>query len=310
MKILITGCAGFIGSHLAERFLKENNNYVIGIDCFDDFYDSNIKWSNVKPLFEYRNRFVLIHDRIENINFSSLDFDIIIHLAAVPGVRNSIKNPLKTFDSNVMSTVYLLQNTFEKCKKFIFASSSSVYGNNKTPFSINDIIDYPISQYAASKKAGELICHTYSHLYGLNVTCLRFFTVYGPRQRPDLAINKFIKSIYKEEEIEIFGDGQTSRDYTYIDDIVDGIISAIKHCKGYSIFNLGNDLPIKLLDLVNKIASIIDNKPIIKFISKQPGDVESTWADISHTRSALNYNPKVKLTEGLQRQFNWFKSCL
>jgi UDP-glucuronate 4-epimerase len=134
--------------------------------------------------------------------------------------------------------------------------------------------------------------------------------VYGPRQRPDLAINKFIKSIYKEEEIEIFGDGQTSRDYTYIDDIVDGIISAIKHCKGYSIFNLGNDLPIKLLDLVNKIASIIDNKPIIKFISKQPGDVESTWADISHTRSALNYNPKVKLTEGLQRQFNWFKSCL
>lgn len=307
MKILITGCAGFIGSHTAERFLKEQHD-VIGIDCFDNFYNSSIKWLNVKPLFEYRDKFTFIHDRIENVNFGLLDFDVVIHLAAVPGVRNSIQNPIKTFDYNIMTTVNLLQST--KCEKFIFASSSSVYGNNKTPFSIDNNVDFPISQYAASKKAGELICHTYNHLYGLNVTCLRFFTVYGPRQRPDLAISKFIKSIYKEEEIQIYGDGQTSRDYTYVSDIVDGIVAAVDHCKGYSIFNLGNDAPVKLIDLVNKIAAVVGNKPKLKFISKQLGDVEATWADISHTKSALNYNPKIKLTEGLQKQFNWFKNCL
>lgn len=306
MKILITGCAGFIGSHLAETLLKQGHT-VIGIDSLNNFYDSKLKWNNVRPLFEYRTKFFFIHENILNVNFEQLDFEVVIHLAATPGVRGSILNPIHTFKNNVNTTIALLEKISKKCKKFIFASSSSVYGNNKVPFSIEDEVNHPISQYAASKKAGELICYTYHNLYNLNVCCLRFFTVYGPRQRPDLAISKFIKSIYKEEEIEIFGDGQTSRDYTYIDDIVDGIIAAVDKCENYSIYNLGNDSPTKLLDLVNTISKVIDKKPILKFSQIQPGDVNSTWADISHTKSALAFEPKIKLIDGLRRQFDWFK---
>lgn len=307
MKILITGCAGFIGSHLAEALLKQGHS-IIGIDALNSFYNPDLKWNNVKPLFEYHTKFFFIHENITNVNFEQLDFDAVVHLAATPGVRGSIANPVDTFRNNVNATISLLEKISKKCDKFIFASSSSVYGNNKTPFSIEDEVNHPISQYAASKKSGELICYTYHDLYKLNVCCLRFFTVYGPRQRPDLAISKFIKSIYKEEEIQIFGDGQTSRDYTYIDDIVNGIITAIDKCKGYSIFNLGNDSPTKLIDLVNMISEVVGKKPILKFSSMQLGDVNSTWADISHTKSALGFEPKIKLIDGLHRQFDWFKN--
>lgn len=308
MKILLTGCAGFIGSHLAEKLLEQNHT-IIGIDDFDNFYNPEFKWENLTYIFEnYARNFYLIKDNIFNVQYDKLDFDVVVHLAAVPGVRNSISDPLNTLVNNVDATAILLQKTAMRAQKFIFASSSSVYGNNRVPFSVEDRVDHPISPYAASKKAGELLCYTYHQLYNLNVTCLRFFTVYGPKQRPDLAINKFIKSIYKGEQINLFGNGQTSRDYTFVDDIVNGILAAINKCNGYSIFNLGNDSPTKLIDLVSAIAEITGCQPKINFTSKQAGDVESTWADISQSKNMLGYDPKISLIDGLRRQFEWLKN--
>jgi len=309
MKILLTGCAGFIGSHLTEKLLEQNHT-VIGIDNFDNFYDPKFKWENLQPIFEnYARNFSLIKDSIFKVQYEKLDFDVVVHLAAVLGVRNSISDPLNTLVNNVDATAHLLQNTAKRAQKFIFASSSSVYGNNQVPFSVEDKVDNPISPYAASKKAGELLCYTYHQLYNLSVTCLRFFTVYGPKQRPDLAISKFMNALYKNEQIDLFGNGQTSRDYTFVDDIVNGILAAIDRCKGYSIFNLGNDSPTKLIDLVSTIAKITDcSNPKINFTSKQAGDVESTWADISQSKKLLGYDPKIALIDGLRRQFEWLKS--
>lgn len=312
MNILITGGAGFIGSHLVDKLLALKNK-VIAIDNFDPFYEKEIKEQNIKKASEF-DLFKLykvdILDKIKlNEIFKENEIEIIIHLAAKAGVRPSIIKPLECYKTNVEGTLNLL----ECCKdhnidKFIFASTSSIYGNNqKVPFSENDPVDNPISPYAATKKGAELLCHNYYHLYGINMFCLRFFTVYGPRQRPDLAIHKFFNLMSKNEEIPLFGDGSTSRDYTFIDDIIDGVLKSIKKIKGYEIINLGESETISLLGLVSSIEEIMGKKAKRQFLPMQPGDVNRTYADISKAKKILDYNPSTKFFEGLEIFYNWFK---
>lgn len=303
MRFLVTGGAGFIGSHLCERLLNLKH-HVICVDNFNDFYCSKIKRSNIYPLL--------------NQNFTLFDYDFrkfqipenvdcVIHLAAYAGVRPSIQDPLLYSDVNVSGTIKLLNDCAETgIKKFIFASSSSVYGNNKkTPFSETDNVDFPISPYAATKKAGELLCYTYHKLYDMDITCLRFFTVYGQRQRPDLAIRKFFTAIKKEEPIHMFGDGLSGRDYTFIDDIIDGIIASIEKCKGYNIYNLGNSNPVILRDLIEKCFKISGSNVEVIKEPMQPGDVEITYADIEKAKNELCFNPKTPIDDGLSRMWEW-----
>ncbi len=238
------------------------------------------------------------------------DIDMIVHLAAMAGVRPSIENPNLYVDVNINGTMSMLEGARKNnIKNFIFASSSSVYGNNeKTPFSESDNVDFPISPYAATKKAGELICHTYSHLYSININCLRFFTVYGPRQRPDLAIHKFCKLILNEEPIPVFGDGSMRRDFTYIDDIIDGVVAAMHKCSGFEIYNLGESVPIRLDELILHIEKALGKKAIINRLPMQPGDVNTTYADISKSRQKLNYNPDTDMDKGLESFVKWLNS--
>ena len=237
--------------------------------------------------------------------------DAIIHLAARAGVRPSIEQPLLYQDVNVGGTCVLLEETRQAgIGRFIFASSSSVYGNNpKVPFSESDNVDHPISPYAATKKAGELMCHTYHHLFGMNVTCLRFFTVYGPRQRPDLAIHKFAKLIEAGQPIPMYGDGSMMRDFTYIDDIVAGVLAAVDRCDGYHIYNLGNSNPVSLCDLIGAIEGALGKKAVIQPNPVQPGDVERTYADIVLARQDLCFEPGTDVQTGLDRFVGWFRSC-
>lgn len=310
MNILVTGGAGFIGSNLCEKLVDAGHN-VICLDNFNNFYDPEIKRDNIKSLIA-SERFQLFEGDIrENNNFEKIfqssSIDIVIHLAAMAGVRQSINNPMLYYDVNVNGTIVLLEAMKKyNLKKLIFASSSSVYGDNtKVPFSEEDIVDFPISPYASSKKAGELICHTYHHLYKFDVFCLRFFTVYGPRQRPDLAIHKFTNLILKNLPIEIYGDGNTERDYTYIDDTVNGILNAIDKVKGYEIINLGESRSIKLIYLIDTLEKSIGIK--VHRINKEmmPGDVIKTFADISKAKRILNYNPKFDFEEGINLFLNW-----
>lgn len=310
MNILVTGGAGFIGSNLCEKLVDAGHN-VICLDNFNNFYDPEIKRDNIKSLIT-SERFQLFEGDIrENNNFEKIfqssSIDIVIHLAAMAGVRQSINNPMLYYDVNVNGTIVLLEAMKKyNLKKLIFASSSSVYGDNtKVPFSEEDIVDFPISPYASSKKAGELICHTYHHLYKFDVFCLRFFTVYGPRQRPDLAIHKFTNLILKNLPIEIYGDGNTERDYTYIDDTVNGILNAIDKVKGYEIINLGESRSIKLIYLIDTLEKSIGIK--VHRINKEmmPGDVIKTFADISKAKRILNYNPKFDFEEGINLFLNW-----
>lgn len=310
MRVLVTGAAGFIGSHLCERLIAGGSD-VVGIDNFDPYYDESIKRDNVAQLIKHHN-FELIEGDIReyfdvNPIFVKEPIDVIVHLAAKAGVRPSIENPLEYTQVNVDGTVVLLEAAkLYGVRKFIFASSSSVYGNNKkVPFNEIDNVDNPISPYAATKKAGELICYTYSNLYGIDVSVLRFFTVYGPRQRPDLAIHKFAKMIQDEEPIPVFGDGSMRRDFTYIDDIVDGIVASIEHCKGYEIFNLGESRPVRLDSLIEKIERAVGKKALINRLPQQPGDVEQTYADITKARDRLGYNPRTEIAEGLQKFVEW-----
>ncbi|MHC4671366.1 MAG: NAD-dependent epimerase/dehydratase family protein, partial [Planctomycetota bacterium] len=237
------------------------------------------------------------------------DVDVIVHLAARAGVRPSIERPILYQDVNVTGTCVLLDSAQKyKIPKFIFASSSSVYGNNKkVPFAESDNVDFPISPYAATKKAGELICHTYHHLYNINITCLRFFTVYGARQRPDLAIHKFARLIEQGESIPVFGDGGMMRDHTYIDDIVAGVLAAVDRCKGYHIYNLGNSNPVSLSDLIAAIESALGKKASIQRLPLQPGDVKRTFADISTSCKELGYEPKTDLATGLAHFVSWLR---
>ena len=308
--ILVTGAAGFIGSHLCERLIAQSNA-VVGLDNFDAFYDRKTKEANIQSLLKSDN-FKLIEGDIRNADcvgsICKAGIDIIVHLAAKAGVRPSIADPVGFTDVNINGTLVMLEAAKKfNIKKFIFASSSSVYGNNKkVPFSETDNVDNPISPYAATKKAGELICYTYHSLYKIDISCLRFFTVYGPRQRPDLAIHKFAKLISAGKPIPMFGDGSMMRDFTYIDDIIDGAAAAIEKCSGYEIYNLGESRPVRLDDLIKEIEKALGKKAIIERLPLQSGDVEITFADISKAKKQLGYNPNTEIAAGLKRFIEWF----
>ena len=314
MNVLLTGAAGFIGSHTSERLLADGHT-VIGLDNFDPFYDRRVKQANLKaPLqsqaFAFIEADICDTDSIQRTFGDYGPFDAILHLAAKAGVRPSIAQPLTYERVNMLGTMNLLEQAVrsDPTPKFVFASSSSVYGNNpKVPFSETDPVDNPISPYAATKKAGELICHAYHHLYALQVYCLRFFTVYGPRQRPDLAIHKFARSILADQSIEVFGDGTSSRDYTYIDDIVTGVVRAIERCRGYEIINLGGKHPVSLKEMVDTVAGACGREPTIQQLPQQPGDVDRTFADVAKAARLLDYEPQTSFQEGVEDFVRWLR---
>ena len=310
--ILVTGGAGFIGSHLVERLLADGCR-VVAFDNFDTFYDPAIKRRNVAPILgraDYRLEEGDIRDAgtLERL-FAAHPVDIVVHLAARAGVRPSIADPVLYSSVNLDGTTQLLEAAHQAgVKRFIFASSSSVYGNNpKVPFAEEDPVDHPISPYASTKKAGELLCHVYHHLHGMEVACLRFFTVYGPRQRPEMAIHKFAALLAAGKEIEQYGDGSSARDYTFIADIVEGIVRAIDRCRSYHVWNLGGSHTITLAELVSKLASRLGVTPRIRVLPMQPGDVDRTWADISRARRDLDWAPKLDVDHGLDRFVEWFQ---
>lgn len=310
INILVTGGAGFIGSNLIDQLLVSGHN-VICIDNFDPFYDRKDKRKNLCEASKHQN-FILIEGDIRNQSdlkkcFSLHPIDLVIHLAAKAGVRQSINNPGSYYDVNVTGTLNILEAMKKyNVNKMLFASSSSVYGNSKNvPFSESDNVDFPISPYAASKKAGELLCYTYHHLYGFDIFCLRFFTVYGPRQRPDLAIHKFTNLILKNQPIEVYGDGNSARDYTYINDTVAGITKASDYLKGFDIFNLGESKAISLFDMVETIEKILGKKAIKKFLPAQPGDVDITFADITKSRKFIGYDPQWNFEGGIKEFLKW-----
>ena len=313
--ILITGGAGFIGSNLADSLLKQGNS-VIAIDNFDPFYDRAIKERNIEEALKNPN-YTLIEADIRSENemrkiFGTHMPDVVVHLAAKAGVRPSIKNPKEYFDVNVMGTLNLLEIMKELgLFNMVFASSSSVYGNNKkTPFAEADRVDSPISPYAASKVAGELACRTMHSLYGFNITFLRFFTVYGPRQRPDLAIHKFTDLIIKKMPIPVFGAGDSARDYTFVSDIVDGVTAALNNLNGFDIINLGESKTITLSELISSLERHIGTEAIIDRQGKQTGDVDITFADISKAKKMLGYNPAYTKEEGIAEFVSWKKQEL
>lgn len=312
----ITGGAGFIGSTLSEKLIEEGNR-VIAIDNFCDFYNPKIKENNVKELRKKENFKLYVDDirdrrAIERI-FNENKIDIVMHLAAMAGVRPSIENPILYQEVNCMGTQNILEEMkLHNVKNLVMASSSSVYGNCKeVPFKENMIVDFAISPYAATKKANEVMTHVYHKLFDFNVMMLRFFTVYGPKQRPDLAINKFTRMMLEGEEIPMFGDGTTSRDYTYIDDIVDGIIKSCEYCMNnenvYEILNIGNSSPTTLKDMINIIAKVLKVDVKIKQLPMQPGDVDRTYADISKANKLIGYKPKTSFEEGIEKFVLWYK---
>jgi len=309
---VVTGAAGFIGSHLCEALLDAGWQ-VTGIDSFDSFYSPATKRQNISKCLS-NNHFTLIEADIRDASVINKVFqdgaDVIVHLAARAGVRPSIQQPVLYADVNVNGTVILLEAARKNgIRRFIFASSSSVYGNNKkVPFCESDNVDFPISPYAATKKAGELICHTYHHLYGINITCLRFFTVYGARQRPDLAIHKFARLIEQGEPIPVFGDGSMMRDHTYIDDIIAGVLAAVDRCDGYHIYNLGNSKPVSLCDMIAAIENALGKKAEIERQPLQLGDVERTYADVTLSQKELGYEPKTDLHTGLKTFVTWLRN--
>ena len=314
---LVTGGAGFIGSTLCEELLKDNNKVIV-IDNFCDFYDPNVKENNIKEFIGNSN-FKLYREDIRNRQaiakiFEENDIEIVVHLAAMAGVRPSIKNPCLYQEVNCLGTQNILEEMkAHNVKNLIMASSSSVYGNCKeVPFREDMIVDFAISPYAATKKANEVMTHVYHKLFDFNVLMLRFFTVYGPKQRPDLAINKFAKLMLNNEEIPMYGDGTTSRDYTYIDDIVDGIIKSINYVEKnenvYEIINLGNSNPISLKEMITTIGQVLNIEPTIKQLPMQPGDVDRTYADITKARKLLGYEPQTTFEEGIRRFIEWYRN--
>lgn len=312
--VFITGVAGFIGSNLAQTMLEQGYS-VSGIDNFDHFYDPLIKRKAIEKLKE-AGTFTLyegdIRDRkaLDHI-FATQKPDLVIHLAARAGVRPSIEQPELYYDVNVTGTLNLLEAMRKAdITNMLFASSSSVYGNNeKIPFSEIDPVDNPISPYAATKKTGELLCYTYHHLYNFNIFCLRFFTVYGPGQRPEMAIQQFGRKITQGTPITLFGDGSTRRDYTFVEDIVAGIIASANHLKGYEILNLGNSDTISLIDLVQAIEETLGKKARIEWLPMQPGDVEITYADISKAHRIIGYLPYYPIKKGLKKMFRTQGMC-
>lgn len=316
MNILLTGGAGFIGSNLCESLLLNFDNTISCIDNFNDKYDPAVKRQNIKD-FNTTERYTLYEgDILDNTFlrnvFESAPFDLVIHMAAMTGVRASLEDPTTYFNVNVIGTLNILEMMKEyNVENMIFASSSSLYGNNsKIPFSEHDNVDYPISPYAASKKAGELLCYTYHHLYNFNISCLRFFTVYGPKQRPDLAIYKFTKALFNDEPINLFGNGFTFRDYTHIEDIIHGINNSIERLNGYNIYNLGESNTISLVELIHLLEKYTGKTAKIKFLPMQAGDVIQTYADIEKAKNQLGYSPKISLENGLNEFVGWYKSTV
>lgn len=319
--IFTTGGAGFIGSSTEEKLLTLGYD-VITIDNLDSYYDIKLKEANLKKVQDKADKlgrkFTFIRGDIRDKDlitkiYQENDIDATIAWAALAGVRPSITDPQSYVDVNIGGLMNILEALRNSAKrKLVFISSSSVYGNNKNiPFKESDIVDRPISPYAATKKSGELLCHTYHHLFDIDVHCLRYFTVYGPRQRPDLAINKFTRLMLEGEKIPMFGDGETARDYTYIDDIVDGTIRSMEyllsHGKVYDIFNLGSDHPIKLIEMIQTIADVLKVEPKIERLPMQAGDVDLTYSDISHAKEVLGYDPKTSFKEGIERFVAWYK---
>ena len=314
MKIVVTGCAGFIGSHVCERLLENKENTVIGIDNINDYYDVNQKMMNLKILNNIaennHKNFIFIKDDIVNTKLiSEFKPDKVCHLAAMAGVRYSIDNPRIYSKVNIEGFINLLDQSVKVgVKNFVYASSSSVYGlNEKVPFSEEDLIVSCNSPYAASKRAKEVFAKTYNQLYGIPLIGLRFFTVYGPRGRPDMAPYKFLNSILNQTEFKKYGDGSSMRDYTYIDDIVDGIMSALENKSNMSceVINLGNSSPISLNEFIETCENVSGKKAIYETIENQLGDVPKTYADITKAKKLLNYEPKVSLEVGLRKTFEW-----
>jgi UDP-glucuronate 4-epimerase len=313
--ILVTGAAGFIGSHAAEA-LVQRGYHVVGVDNFCDFYDRSWKEMNLKSVASHAGRNAVDVEEIDITDGAAIDRLVartkpvaILHLAAMAGVRPSIEQPAYYARVNVEGTTHLLQAAVKHgVRKFLFASSSSVYGNlGRVPFGEDDPVAEPISPYAATKRAGELLCYTYWHLYKLPVFCLRFFTVFGPRQRPDLAIHKFTRLISAGQPVPLFGDGSTSRDYTFVDDIVSGVLAAYDRNAQFRIYNLGGSDPVSLAKLVEGIEKAVGRQAIIDRRPAQPGDVERTYADLTRAKAELGYQPRVTLDEGLRRFVAWFR---
>ena len=318
MNILVTGAAGFIGSHLSEKLLSDGHT-VTGIDNFDAFYPKPVKQSNLEVALRSSNYTFYecdLYNMASLLKSKNSSFDLVIHLAAKAGVRPSIENPESYIEANIIGTYYLLEWMKKGgCKKMIFASSSSVYGNNsKIPFAEKDNVDFPISPYAFTKKSCELLNHNYHHLYNLSIINLRFFTVYGPRQRPDLAIHKFFDLIYNDKPIQIFGDGNTGRDYTYVDDTISGVCAAMDRLEitgpVFETYNLGNSSPVLLNELVDAIEKAAGKKAKREYLPMQDGDVERTFADISLAKEKLLFNPAIPLNVGLNNFKKWYESRL
>jgi len=314
-RFLITGGAGFIGSHLVDRLLSAEVDHITVVDDFNDFYDPQIKRANIHhqltdPRYTLAELDIRDQSALERV-FAEHEFDCIVHLAARAGVRPSLSEPKLYNETNINGTLNLLELARKhNIKQFVFGSSSSVYGiNAKVPFSEDDNIRQPISPYAATKGAGELLCHTYSHLYGIRCVCLRFFTVYGPRQRPDLAIHKFARLISAGKPIPVFGDGTTRRDYTYVDDIISGVVAATEYEKNdYEVFNLGESRTVELRELIGLLEKELDTHAVIDRQPPQPGDVPQTFADIEKARRLLGYNPQTQIEEGIHRFVDWFRT--
>ncbi len=312
MNILVTGCAGFIGSHLCERLVAAGHT-VTGIDNFDGFYANGIKQKNLEGLLhEERFTFYKTDIRFETeLAAINDDFEMVVHLAARAGVRPSIERPAEYIESNITGTQNIINlMRLRNLTKLVFASSSSVYGDKtEAPYRETAAVDFPISPYAFTKRSCELMLYTYFHLYQISSVALRFFTVYGPRQRPDLAINKFFTAIEAGQPIPVYGDGSTARDYTFVTDIVAGIERAIDRVASqghmHEIINIGNSRPVTLLELIEKIEATIGRKATLQFNDMQPGDVVMTCADIQKAKRLLNYAPQVTLDEGLRRYYRW-----
>lgn len=318
--LVVTGSAGFIGSHLAAALLARGDR-VVGVDDLDPFYDPALKRLNLESLAS--EAFEFVHADIRDAQamrsvFAQVEADGMFHVAALAGVRPSIKEPARYVSVNVDGLVSVLEAARALgCRRVVFASSSSVYGNNpKVPFAESDPVDEPISPYAATKRAGELICRTYSHLFGMSIACARLFTVFGPAQRPDLAIHKFMRLIAAGEPVPMYGDGSTSRDYTYVDDVVEGMLAAYGRLSAtepgsteapgfFRIWNLGGSRPVTLARLIELIGGVVGKTPHVEQLPLPPGDVGQTWADLARSRAELGYQPKTSLEDGLARQWDW-----
>ncbi len=310
--ILVTGGAGFIGSCLTDRLLADGREVVV-LDSFDPFYDPAAKLRNLREA-SANPGFRLVQGDIRDAAstdaaFGAAPIETVVHLAARAGVRPSIEDPVAYVSVNLDGTVRLL----EACRRhgvgrFVFGSSSSVYGNNiKVPFEETDPVDQPISPYAATKRAGELLARTYHHLFGIKVACLRFFTAFGPRQRPDLAIRKFAELMAAGQEIPVYGDGTSGRDYTYVDDIVDGIVLAVDRATAFHTWNLGGSQPVALDDVIARLALGLRVEPRIRRLPPQPGDVDRTWADVSRTKRDLGWSPRTSFDAGMDAFLAWFE---